>query len=477
MPARKRRKVNGLTVVAIATTLLIGMVRTTEAQNEQPRAAAELENAANSASEPTDPPSQPQPTPAEPQPPRAAPQPPDAQPQPPRLTPQPRRVVPQPPATKSQPLGTDSQLPRLQPSTPSRIRPTDLAMSAVPRYRRSRFHLASVPNMYGDTLPPGGQIFAGKGVLFNTLADLPLAGGARRIKVAENNKAIPMDRFFVSYNHFENALDAFYTETAPPTSTTTRVSAPIDRLVFGMEKTFADERWSLDVRLPIMGGFSFSETSPAYSISGGEIGNLHATAKVLLHESDRWATAAGFGVDIPTGSDVHGAAVIHVIEVNNDAVHLMPFVGFVGAPSDNWFCNGFLEVDVPLNGNAVLVGDPFFPVTGVLNEQTVLNLDLAAGRWLYRDPSAPLLTGLAAIVEMHYTTTLNDADLVTAITPQVDYALSNFANRMDVVNATVGIHTEIARHTTLRVGGVFPLTDGTDRLFDTEVQIQLNRYF
>ena len=67
--------------------------------------------------------------------------------------------------------------------------------------------------------------------------------------------------------------------------------------------------------------------------------------------------------------------------------------------------------------------------------------------------------------------------LVTAITPQVDYALSNFANRMDVVNATVGIHTEIARHTTLRVGGVFPLTDGTDRLFDAEVQIQLNRYF
>jgi hypothetical protein len=228
--------------------------------------------------------------------------------------------------------------------------------------------------------------------------------------------------------------------------------------------------------MPFVNEFSFSAPSPAYSISGGAIGNLHATAKVLLYETDYWATAAGLGVDLPTGSDVHGAAVTHVIEVNNDAVHLMPFVGVVGAPDDTWFWHGFLEVDVPLNGNGVLVGG-VFPITGTLNEQTVLNLDLAGGCWLYRDVAAPVLTGVAAIVEVHYTTTLNDTDLMTATTPQVDYALSNFPNRMDIANATVGVHTEIARHTTLRVAGVFPLTDATDRLFDAEVLIQLNRYF
>ena len=44
------------------------------------------------------------------------------------------------------------------PTPPARTRlalPTASTVATLPRYRRSRFRLASVPNMYGDTLPPG----------------------------------------------------------------------------------------------------------------------------------------------------------------------------------------------------------------------------------------------------------------------------------------------------------------------------------
>jgi hypothetical protein len=325
--------------------------------------------------------------------------------------------------------------------------------------------------MYGDTLPPGGQLSATKGLGIVTLADLPLAGGARRIKVAEDNKALPMDRFIFAYSHFENARHLFYDFQGPPAEANFR--EPIERFVLGVEKTFLDEMWSLDVRMPFVNRFRFSAPSPAYAISGGEIGNLHATVKRLLYVNDVCAIAGGMGVDIPTGSDVRGAVEIYPYEVSNDAVHLAPFLGFVRAVNETWFFHGFLEVDFPVNGNEVSVSG----VNGTLNEQTVLNLDLSAGCWLYRDLSAPLLTGLASVVEFHYTTVLNDTDVIAISPPGIDFVFSNFANRMDIANVTVGIHTEISRHTTLRFGGVFPISDKTDRLFDAEVAVQLNRYF
>jgi hypothetical protein len=106
-------------------------------------------------------------------------------------------------------------------------------------------------------------------------------------------------------------------------------------------------------------------------------------------------------------------------------------------------------------------------------------VDFALGRWLYRNPCRRVLTGLAAVAEVHYTTTLQDAQ-------QLDYfdgvSLTNLdfenpANQVDMVNLTVGIHGQIGPCTTCRVGGVFPLTSDDNRSFDSEIQVQVNRYF
>jgi hypothetical protein len=92
------------------------------------------------------------------------------------------------------------------------------------------------------------------------------------------------------------------------------------------------------------------------------------------------------------------------------------------------------------------------------------------------------VTGLAGLVEVHYLTALEETDVVTGVhatpfTPTATLDLRNRANRFDVVNLTTGLHAELARDTTLRLGGVLPLRDGDNRFFDFEVIAQLCRRF
>jgi hypothetical protein len=87
------------------------------------------------------------------------------------------------------------------------------------------------------------------------------------------------------------------------------------------------------------------------------------------------------------------------------------------------------------------------------------------------------VTGLAGIVELHYTTTVQDASIVNGSTYGRYFSFGNFSNRVDVLDLTVGLHTELVQHTLCRVAGVVPLRTGADRLFNAEVQVQLERRF
>ena len=119
----------------------------------------------------------------------------------------------------------------------------------------------------------------------------------------------------------------------------------------------------------------------------------------------------------------------------------------------------------------------------MLYEQNLLHLDLGGGYWLRRNPGGGGLTGLAAILELHYVSSLQDADQVElmAVGPGGVAACNLFslANRFDQLNLTVGLHGELWDRTTCRVGGVFPLKtrrsplENGDRNFDAEVMVQV----
>lgn len=371
------------------------------------------------------------------------------------------------------------------PARPTEVQPppSNLLASMYGSNAPAAERLAGTPNMFGDFFNNlGGSVFISSA----GYADLPLAAASRRMKVAENDSALPQDRVFFLYNHFENSLQMRSTPLVPLTPTERSFS--VDRYTFGLEKRLLDGCWSVEIRMPLAGQTEF--LTPDFGISGGSTGNLAVIVKRVVYESDITAVAVGMGIDTPTGSDVQGYATItmpmnNYFTVHNDAVHLLPYMGFVSAPNCRYFYQGFAQLDISANGNridyqsigrSVIVDSGTY---GTLNEQNLLYLDLSGGCWLYRNRCARGLTGLASVLEFHYTTTLQDTDVIErAAFPVTDIIrFENFANRVDIVNLTVGLHAEFANHMLCRVGGVFPLSSGDNRSFDSEVQAQMEWRF
>ncbi len=297
-----------------------------------------------------------------------------------------------------------------------------------------------------------------------TLVDAPSPGGGRSLKIGENNKALPTDRVYFSYNHFDNAMHSVGFDVPNRTFS-------VDRYTLGVEKTCSEGLWSAEVRVPFGGGFNLSTTD--FGTNGGDVGNMAVIVKRLLHRNATGAVSAGLGIDTPTGGDVTGRTILSDYVYYNDAVRLSPWIGFLCAPDDSLFYQGFLQVDVPTNGNRVDLNGARL---GSVSDQTLMMFDLQAGYWLYRDQSAHCLTGLATLLELHYTTTVQDADQVVGTDGNQYFVFTNTDNRVDIVNLTVGLQAEMGM-TTLSVGGVFPLRTGSNRAFDAELQVFLNRRF
>lgn len=366
--------------------------------------------------------------------------------------------------------------------------------------RQSGNRLASVPNMFGDLALTTTTVLQFIDVQFGTqsiegTAEIPLAGGSRTGKLAENDLALPMDRVFFSYNHFHNVFEVAQEPLGPPGFPQPPVvrQQSIDRYTIGAEKTFLGGWYSIEIRMPFNG--TFDTNLPTSGISGGNVGNLAVLVKSLLFQNDNTGIGVGLAIETPTASDVDsriGPVNIHFL---NEAVHLLPFIGFLWAPgdpswgwSDGLFLSGFAQIDIATNGNTVQFVGPGGVALGDLgkfNEQNLLFLDLAMGYWLYRDSDAPRLTGLAVVGEVHYVTTVQDSDFLVGAGAIPGFpggfagtAIGSPDNRFDVVNGTIGIQALLFDASSLRVAGVFPLGTGEDeRFFDSEVQVQFNRRF
>lgn len=312
-----------------------------------------------------------------------------------------------------------------------------------------------------------------------------LAGGTNRTKIIENNHSLPQDRVYLLYNHFHNAIttDEFALPTADANGITTNLNVfarrriqSLNRYTLGFEKTFEGGQSSAEFRLPLIGDLENPGGFDSQS-QGGNVGNFSMILKRLFFTTDDFAVAMGLGINLPTGSDATGRVGDVGYEVNNEAVYFLPFVGVAGSPLDDAFYQAFAQLDIAGWGNPTQISDfRGSREIGTINDQTLLFLDATSGVWLYRNPNSRL-AGLASILELHYTTTLQDADLVGTVAGRYNSLLvfGNCLNQLDILNGTVGLHTVLQNGTTIRVGGVFPLQNGEDnRLFDAEVQAAVN---
>jgi hypothetical protein len=328
--------------------------------------------------------------------------------------------------------------------------------------------------MFGDTLNPGVSYFPfktnGQSQEFMSAFNAPLGGGGS-FNASENNTALPTDRAYFIYNGFFNA--ASNSVGFGPI----QQSVDIHRYLLGFEKTFLDGNLSLDVRMPFVNSLQFENIG--FASETGSIGNLTMYLKGLMLSDDISAFATGVGIGLPTGSDVDVTRTVgpttESLTIQNESVTLMPFVASTMSLSDRWFLQSFGQILFVTSGDTVVNNGQF---AGVYTQQNLLQTDVGLGRWLWQDANRQYVTGLAGVLELHYTSTIQDSDAVNlGFGNLLGGEITNANNRLDLLNLTSGIHAQLGPMSALRVGAVVPLKDAPHRTFDSEIQVSFNRRF
>jgi hypothetical protein len=300
--------------------------------------------------------------------------------------------------------------------------------------------------------------------------DLPSpsnGGVVGRTKIAENTSPIPRDRLLLNYSYFDGV------PLFPG-------GVNVNRFTPGFEKTFFNGWTSLEMKIPM------ATTLDSTIVQGGttssshdEFGNMAITFKTLVLRRETIVFSGGLMVTVPTADDTllvlpDGTPLI---AVRNRSTHLGPFLGFLWAPNDRFFAQGFLQWDVAANGNPVLIDqqqDRGLECVGDLHDATFQYLDLGIGSWLYRSEEASRrLTGLAWTAELHWNKSLEPTDVVTA----GDFRVGDYGDNIEALNLTVGAHLELRDRTTITAGYTCPLGGGRDREFNGEFRLMLNRFF
>jgi hypothetical protein len=290
-------------------------------------------------------------------------------------------------------------------------------------------------------------------------------GGVGRVKIAENNSPIPRDRVFMNYSLFNNVP-------------LTAGGVDVNRFVPGFEKTFFGGIGSIEMRFP------FAATLDNVIVNGAvpntddaQFGNIGIPVKLMIYQNDVIAFAGGMQVALPTASDtvVQQPDGTQILRIENDSVHLMPYLGLLVTPNDRLFMQSFVQVDADTEGNPVLFtnfANGLVPV-GRLEDVTYLYVDLSFGYWLFRNNESRRLSGVAPTFEVHINHALDDAP-----TLRTGNLLINSSNvGLDSTNLVLGTMFEWSQNTTLTVGCALPVSGDFDRQFDSELRVIFNHRF
>jgi hypothetical protein len=290
-----------------------------------------------------------------------------------------------------------------------------------------------------------------------------------RFKMAEDTSPMPTDRAYFIYDFYGGVP---YNGVADGNSISLSGFTP------GFEKTFLGGAMSVELRLPMASTLDNTIFLGGGTGTGdGEIGNLGVSVKALLYRTDTIAISGGLAVDCPTAKNsicvgVDGAA----IQMVNQSVHLLPFVGGLWVPNDRLFAIGFIQFDIDANGDAVnngSYGDGTFQSFGgpslLYREQTMLYLDGTVGYWLRRNDDSHVLTGVAVFGELHLDQSLNTAAPLSTEVGDMS------GNTISILDMTVGADFQIGPLTTVTTAYCTPLT--TEREFNGQFRLFINRRF
>ena len=190
----------------------------------------------------------------------------------------------------------------------------------------------------------------------------------------------------------------------------------LNRFNFGVEKTFLDGLCSIEIQTPLETGLNNDQNLGATTgeNEGTVFGNMSLTLKCLVYYNNCFAVSVGTMVDLPTAPNGTITDGIDTITFRNDSVHAAPFLGFAYAPCcGNFFATGFVQLDFDTNGDPV---DERFVGTRPAHRH-ISRSEPAVSRFIdgilvvSRRPACcgcRYLTGIAPVIELHYTTTLQN---------------------------------------------------------------------
>ncbi len=302
---------------------------------------------------------------------------------------------------------------------------------------------------------------------------IPSPGVAvRRIKISENFSPEVRNRFFVNYSFFNDTFGGL---------------GDVSRFIVGTERVLIDDLVSLELRLPIAATYASEQEIAVGGISPAadrdmEIGNLGILGKLVLLRTQSLLWSTGLGIGTPTADDtLLTSRGQELIRIENQSVQILPFVGLLARLNREWTVQGYAQLDIDANGNPISANNNLFnPQLGQMqnigrfNDSTLLHLDFAATRRLYQSRCQNAsLASILGNAELHYTSTLQDSDLVA----QNGVRYSNLQDRFDIVNATVGSHIVFNNGLVITPAMTVPLSTGLDEQFDYEATVQANFFY
>jgi len=427
--------------------------------------------------------------------------------------------------------------------------------SAIPRDRLSfRYHYFHNAATQKSVQPTGNKLF-----LWNTPTPAPLPGGPVFEQDVVQQFDDRFDAHLFEFAMERRLTEDFSIEMRIPFTATLDSNLELDSLQvdqpFKDAGNFEDDLFGSAFPQGTLGNYDFeirdlTLISKAvllrdcnYVLSGGLGVRVPISNDSTLRVYDGINTNPNVFASIrqPDGSFVDTPLITMFrerdIRTDLQTVSLTPFLAVAAQLTKKSFFNGFASIEAPLGKDKVTyreryldasptpgfiqdptvqspapagfpdAGNPFSanntynvfardPQTQRIREQTLLSIDMSIGRWIYEARSrCQRLQRLALISELHYTTTLNDADIAqfqsvdangnavieynqafTTSSLEDPFTVGNLSNRLDVLNANFGIYSQWGQNLTVATGVGVPLRDDDDKLFDWELQLQLNYY-
>ena len=309
-------------------------------------------------------------------------------------------------------------------------------------------------------------------VITNTSAN-PGFGNVGLVKQAMGGSPMTRNRAFFHYDYFDNlALGS---------------GVNVSRFTPGFEKLIFDDLTSFEVRAPFATTLNSDiNINGSTSTSEVEFGDITVALKRVIGQGDNWLVSAGLQLSLPTADDLKysvtdGTSTAEFLRLENESVHLMPFLGAVVTPCSRSFLQAFVQLDVdssgrPVTANANALNGGTLRQVGELTDATFLYVDINTGFWLVQEPddSTATVTGIAPMLELNYNASVGDSD-------QVNFSpLGSIGQRgrdVEFLNATFGCVFELHHKSNVTVGYSVPLAGGSDEEYDGHLRVMFTQRF